>query len=117
MALPAAGDDVVQQFNTPHVVDTHVRDMVLSVVYTNEPVSVERYINDMEQLLAEDTYKVVSFDLVFTGGRAGYDQKVAVAQLCVRDQVLVYHYRGATMPCERFAWFINSPDYRFARTI
>ena len=110
MALPAADDDVMWQFTTPHVVDTHARDKVLSVVYTNEPVSVERYINDMEQLLAEDTYKVVGFDPEFTGGRAGYDRKVAITQLCVHDQVLVYHYCLATRPCENFARFINSPD-------
>jgi hypothetical protein len=79
MALPAVDDDVVLQFTMPHVVDTHVRDNNLSVVYTNEPVSVESYINDMEKLLAEDKYKVVGFDLEFTGGRAGYNQKVAVA--------------------------------------
>jgi hypothetical protein len=57
---------------------------------------------------------VVGFDLEFTGGHAGYDQKVVVAQLCVCHCVLVYHYSLATRPCERFARFINSPDYRFA---
>ena len=53
------------------------------MVYTNDPVSVESSIQTMEQLLAEDKYQVVVFDLEFTGGRAGYDQKVAIAQLCV----------------------------------
>jgi hypothetical protein len=95
-------------------VDTHVRGKDLSVVYTNEPVSVESSIHTMEQLLAEDEYQVVGFDLELTGGHAGYDQKVAVAQLCMRHHVLVYHYSLATRPCERFARFINNPDYRFA---
>jgi hypothetical protein len=95
-------------------VDTHVRGKDLSVVYTNEPFSVESSIHTMEQLLAEDKYQVVGFDLEFTGGRAGYDQKVVVAQLCVRHDVLVYHYHLDTRSCERFARFINSLDYGFA---
>ena len=73
MALPAADDDDGRQFTTPHIVDTHVRGKDLSVVYTNEPVSVESSIHTMEQLLAEDEYQVVGFDLEFTGGRVGYD--------------------------------------------
>uniref|UniRef100_A0A8R7UCV9 3'-5' exonuclease domain-containing protein n=1 Tax=Triticum urartu TaxID=4572 RepID=A0A8R7UCV9_TRIUA len=68
----------------------------------------------MEQLLAEDRYQVVCFDLEYTCGRNAYDQKVVVAQLCVRHHVLVYHYCLATRPCERFARFVSSPDYRFA---
>src|SRR3990170_89461 len=114
MALPVADDNDRRQFTMPHVVDTHVRRKDLSVVYTNEPVSVESSIHTMEQLLAEDKYQVVGFDLEFTSGRTGYDQKVAVAQLCMRHHVLVYHYSLATRPCEHFARFINSPDYRFA---
>ena len=79
MALPAADDDDGWQFTTPHILDTPVRRKDLSVVYTNEPVSVESSVHTMEQLLAEDEYQVVGFDLEFTGGHAGYDQKVAVA--------------------------------------
>ena len=94
--------------------DTHVRGKALSVVYTNDSVSVESSIQTMEQLLAEDKYQVVGFDLVYTISRAGHDQKVVVAQLCVRHDILVYHYHLATMPCERFSRFINSSDYSFA---
>ena len=79
MALPTADDDDGWQFTTPHVVDTHVRGKDLSVVYTNKLVSVESSIHTMEQLLAEDKYQVVGFDLEYTIGRAGHDQKVAVA--------------------------------------
>ena len=68
----------------------------------------------MEQMLAEDKYQVVGFDLKFTSGRAGQDQKVVVTQLCVRHDVLIYHYHLATRPCERFSRFINSSDYNFA---
>jgi hypothetical protein len=95
-------------------VDTHMRGKDLSVVYTNKPVSVESSIQTMEQLLAEDKYQVVGFDLEFTSGRAGHDQKIAVAQLCVRDDVLAYHYHLATRPCESFSRFINNSGYSFA---
>ena len=57
---------------------------------------------------------MVGFDLEYTMGHAGHDQKVVVAQLCVRHDVLVYHCHLATRPCERFSRFINSSDYRFA---
>ncbi|KAE8782880.1 hypothetical protein D1007_43706 [Hordeum vulgare] len=97
-----------------HVVDTHVRGGDLSVVYTNEPVSVESSIQTREKLLAEDKYQAVGFDLEFTSGPARQDQKVVVAQLCVRHDVLVYHYHMATRPCKRFARLINNLDYNFA---
>ncbi|KAE8780300.1 Serine/threonine-protein kinase [Hordeum vulgare] len=74
----------------------------------------ESFIQTMEQLLAEDKYQVVDFDLEFTSGRVGQDQKVFVSQLCVRYDVLVYHYHLYTRPCKRFTGFINSPDYTFA---
>jgi len=41
MALPAADDDNGGQFTMHHVVGTHVRGKALSVVYTNDPVSVD----------------------------------------------------------------------------
>ena len=51
MVLPAANDDNGGQFTTHHVVDTHVRGKALSVVYMNDTVSVESYIQTMEQFL------------------------------------------------------------------
>ena len=114
MALPAADDDNGMQFTMQQVMDTDVRGKALSVVYTNDPVSVESSIQTMEQFLAEDKYQVVDFDLEYTIGRAGHDQKVVVAQLCVRHDVLVYHFQLATRPCERFSRFINNSDYSFA---
>ena len=113
MALRAAADDE-QQFTMRPVVDTHRRFMDLSVVYTNDPVWVEHSMHIMELLLAEEKYKVVGFDLEYTRARAGSRPKVAVAQMCVRHHVLVYHYCLATRPCERFARFVNSPHYMFA---
>ena len=80
----------------------------------NDPVSVESSIQTMEQFLAEDKYRVVGFDLEFSSGCVGQDQKVIIAQLCVQHDVLVYHYHLATRPCERFSRFINSSDYSFA---
>jgi hypothetical protein len=68
----------------------------------------------MELLLAEEKYKVVGFDLAYTRIRAGSRPKVAVAQMCVRNHVLVYHYCLATRPCECFARFFNSSHYMFA---
>ncbi|KAE8816559.1 hypothetical protein D1007_05893 [Hordeum vulgare] len=71
-------------------VDTHIRKTDLLVVYTNNPVMVEKSINTLEQLLVEDDkHKVVGFDLEYTGGRVGHDEK-------------------------RSAWIVNSPDYKFA---
>ena len=34
--------------------------------------------------------------------------------MCVRNQVLIYHYCMATEPCDRFNRFVNSTDYKFA---
>ena len=114
MALPAADDDNGGQFTTHHVVDTRMRGKALSVVYTNDPVSVESSIQTMEQFLAEDQYRVVGVVLEYTIGRAGHDQKVVVAQLCVQLDVLIYHYHLATRPGKHFSKFINSSDYSFA---
>ena len=49
------------------------------MVYMNDLVLVESSIQTMEQFLAEDKYRVVGFDLEYTMGRAGHDQKVFVA--------------------------------------
>ena len=90
------------------MVDTHRRFMDLSVVYTNDPVWVEHSIHIMELLLAEEKYKVVGFDLEYTRARAGSRTKVAVAQMCVRHHVLIYHYCLVRRPCECFTRFVNS---------
>jgi hypothetical protein len=97
-----------------HKVETHARETDLSVVYPIDHAMVDDYINTVEQLLARDKYKVVGIDLQYTGGRPNIDQKVAVAQLCVHHHVLIYHYRLATEPSDRFARFVNSTDYKFA---
>ncbi|KAE8809541.1 hypothetical protein D1007_13831 [Hordeum vulgare] len=98
-----------------HHVDTHLRKTDLTVVYTDDPAVVENSINIMKRLLAlDDKYKVVGFDLTYTGGRVGHDEKVTVAQLCVCHHVLFYHYCLATKPCERFTRFVNSPDYTYS---
>ena len=46
-----------------HRVETHTREMDLLVVYTIDPTVVDDYINNVEQLLAGDKYKVVGIDL------------------------------------------------------
>ncbi|KAE8778538.1 hypothetical protein D1007_48558 [Hordeum vulgare] len=106
--------DAAMEFDV-HIVETHMRKMDLAMVYTNDPVMVEDPINTMEKLLAEDDkYKVVVFDLAYIGGRVGHDEKVVVAQLCVHHHALIYHCCMATVPCEHFTTFVNSPDYRFS---
>ena len=95
-------------------VETHMRVMDISVVYTIDPAVVDDYINNVEQLLARDKYKLVGIDLQYTAGRPGIDQKVVVAQLCVRHHVLIYHYCMAIEPCDRFNRFVNSTNYKFA---
>ena len=110
MALRAAADDE-QQFTRRAVVDTQRRFVDLSVVYTNDPVWVEHSIHIMELFLAEEKYKVVEFTLKYTRARVGSLPKVAVAQMCVRHHVLVYHYCLATRPCEHFTKCANSPHY------
>ena len=65
-------------------------------------------------MLADEKYKVVGFDIEHTCACAVSRPKVAVAQMCMRHYVLVYHYCLATRPCERFARFVNSPHYMFA---
>ncbi|KAE8807248.1 putative methyltransferase PMT27 [Hordeum vulgare] len=70
--LPAAADN--ERRSSSHAyVDTHVRFKDVSMVYTNVPVWVENSIYTMEQLLAEDKYKVVDFDVEYTYGCAMYD--------------------------------------------
>ena len=94
-------------------VEIHARETDLSVVYTIDRTMVDDYINNVEQLLARDKYKVVGIDLQYTAGHPGIDQKVVVAQLCVRHHVLIYHYCMSTEPCDRFNRFVNSTDYKF----
>ncbi|KAE8820371.1 hypothetical protein D1007_01510 [Hordeum vulgare] len=62
-----------------HHVDTHLSKTDLTMVYTVDPAVVENSINTMQLLLAaDDKYKVVGFDLAYTGGRAGHDEKVVL---------------------------------------
>ncbi|KAE8816396.1 hypothetical protein D1007_05999 [Hordeum vulgare] len=69
-----------------HHVDTQLRNMDLTVVYTNDPAVVENSISTTERLLvADDKYKVVGFDLAYTDSHARHDQK-----------------------------FVNNPNYKFA---
>ncbi|KAE8782372.1 putative methyltransferase PMT27 [Hordeum vulgare] len=69
------------QFTTHHTVYSHVTGKDLWVVYTNNTVSMEISIQSMEQLLAKDKYQVVVFDLEYTNGHAGQDQKNSLVDL------------------------------------
>ncbi|XBH91429.1 hypothetical protein VPH35_082830 [Triticum aestivum] len=68
-----------------HRVETHAREIDLSMVYTIDPAVVDDYFNNVEQLLARDKYKVVDIDLQYT-----------------------------VEPCDHFNRFVNSTDYKFA---
>ena len=81
-----------------HKVETHTRETDLSVVYTIDPAVVDDYINSVEQLLARVKYKVFGIDLQYTTDRPCIDQKVVVAQLCVRHHGLIYHVHKALRP-------------------
>ena len=83
-------------------------------MYTIDLAMVDDYINTVEKLLARNKYKVVDIDLQYTVGRPNIDQKVVVAQLCVRHHVLIYHYCRAREHSDCFARFDNSTDYKFA---
>ncbi|KAE8793530.1 hypothetical protein D1007_31813 [Hordeum vulgare] len=51
--------DTAMKFGV-HLVQTHMRKMDVTVMYTNDPIMVEESINTMERLLAEDDkYKLV----------------------------------------------------------
>ncbi|KAE8781674.1 hypothetical protein D1007_45067 [Hordeum vulgare] len=111
MAAAGAG----RQFTIVLKLDTHIMKANFEVLYTNDSDIVENSINTLEQLLDEDDkYKVVGFDLEYTGDHAGHDQMVAIDQLCVCQTMLIYHSFLAKRPCERFSRFLNSPDYMFA---
>ncbi|KAE8797495.1 hypothetical protein D1007_27352 [Hordeum vulgare] len=113
MALLAVDDDNKGQFTMHHVVNTRMRGKELPMVYMNVSILVESSVQTMDQLLAEGKYRVVGFDLEFTSGCARQDEKVAIAELCVRHDILIYHYHLATRPYEHFARFINNLDYSF----
>ena len=59
-------------------------------------------------------YNVVDIDLEYTRAHAGSRPKVAVAQVCVRDEVLIYHFCRAIRGSGAFARFIGSADCTFA---
>ncbi|KAE8786247.1 putative methyltransferase PMT27 [Hordeum vulgare] len=100
-----------------HLVETRMRKMDLTMVYTNNPVMVEESINTMEWFLAEDDkYKVVGFDLTCTGGRAGHDPKLVYirdhykiwgskkdmdSDVDLAEAILDPYYRGMKAECEK----------------
>ncbi|KAE8790322.1 hypothetical protein D1007_35378 [Hordeum vulgare] len=84
VALPAAADDK-RKFTICTYMYTHVRFKDFSMVYINDPVWVENSTHTMEQLLANEKYKVAGFDLM-----PGKIRRLA-SPSCVGHYVLVYH--------------------------
>ena len=116
MALPCMKIEVIAAEPAP---------VKLNVVYTNQTSNVEEIINLFNEILSKQAEimkinkqqkPVVGFDLEYTMPRMrGKIQTVTIAQLCVENHVLVYHYHwAAPSPSARFANFINSDAYEFS---
>ena len=65
---------------------------VLEVVYTNDPMTMERIIKKYEEWLKEEKNKFVGLDLEYTRKSSYIRQGIAVVQLAMHEHVLVYHY-------------------------
>ncbi|KAE8767609.1 putative methyltransferase PMT27 [Hordeum vulgare] len=77
-------------------------------MYTNDLIIVKNSINTMEQLLAEDDkYRVVGFNLEYTDGCAGYDQKVGEKKkhndslLDLAVAIIDPYYRDMKAKCDK----------------
>ena len=60
----------------------------LDVVYTNDPVEVNKILLKYEGWLDEEKHRFVGLDLEYTLNQ----KRCAVLQLSMRNHVLVYHY-------------------------
>ena len=77
-------------------------------------VKVEEWIAKVEAVLAASTVKLVGVDLEYTTKLRYSPQKVAVLQLCVGTDVLVYHLCHADKKCEKVGEFLWGYRYVFA---
>ncbi|XBJ01918.1 hypothetical protein VPH35_021435 [Triticum aestivum] len=87
----------------------------LEVLYTNKPYKVEEILSLYEEWLREDRYKFVGLDLEYT--REDYfdrSRKVAVMQLAMRKQVLVYHLCKSRTECAALKDFLWNKGIIFA---
>ena len=60
-------------------------------MYTNDPDSLMLCLTKFKQYLQEEKHKVAGLDLVPIHPSPDRDQQIAISQVCMRDQALVYH--------------------------
>ena len=86
----------------------------LKVLYTNTCERVEEWIAKVESVLASSMVKLVGVDVEYTERFRYSSQKVAVLQLCVGTDVLVYHLCWADKKCDKVREFLWGYRYVFA---
>ena len=60
----------------------------IDVVYTNDPLTINRILDMYEDWLRGETHRFVGLDLEYDRSQ----RKLAVVQLAMKQHVLVYHY-------------------------
>ena len=91
-----------------HTIDAHL-GMKLSVWYADDPCKAAICIDELEEDLTMERYKVVGLDIEYTRDHA----MVAVVQFCVGQKVLLYHFSRAVGRCQRLEEFLSSEKYTF----
>ena len=77
----------------------------LNVMYTNNTDSVKLCSPSSSSTYRTRKHKVVGLDLVPIHLSLDRDQRIAIAQVCVRDEVLIYHFCRVIRGSGAFAWF------------
>lgn len=96
-----------------HVLSCH-STMIINVIYTNMAKHVDAWIAEIEvKLDASVKPKIVGVDVEYTK-KVHYRQTAAVLQLCVGEEVLVYHYERGDEEPERLPSFLANWEYIFA---
>lgn len=101
-----------QEFPDNYTVDAHL-EKKLFMRYTDDPEKAAGYIDDLERFLTMESYKVVGLNIDFTKRRTR-KQYVTVLQLCICDNVFLYHFCRASSPCQRLGEFLGNDRYTFA---
>lgn len=86
----------------------------LDVVYTNEIHKVEEVIAMYEQWLQEEKYRFVGLDIEYTRENLYGQWAIAVLQLSMREDVLVYHFCRAKGRSEALDNFLERKGITFA---
>jgi hypothetical protein len=105
--------DSSKEFTFEFAIQTH-GSTKLNVMYTNDPDSVKLCVAKFKQYLQDEKHKVAGLDLVPIHPSPDREQWITVAQVCVRGEVLVYHYCRAIRGSGAFTHFIGTADCTFA---